>query len=444
MRTTKIKGNWLAVFIFLLSALPVFAVPPSGNDQEPEPAALFLTWQQDPTTTMTIDWHTESGDGTESILYYRKEGSGEWVTTSASQVDFPYSDRIIHRVEVTRLEPATYYQFRVGEFERIYKFRTIPKTNHRPLRFAAGGDTSIGEEFKKTNRIAMSYDPDFIVWGGDLAYADAEEGSLERWYTWFERIREDLISEEGRVIPIVLTIGNHELTNHHYPYAESTMKEMGTWLEFIEQVKKGEFDESTRQWREENAPYYYKLFAFPGHPGYGVLDFGNYLSLISLDSSHSNLISGDQTEWLKEVLRSRQDVPHLIPFYHKPAYPSNRVEPSAVPTQFWARQVLDNWVPLFEQYGVKVALENDDHTYKRTYPILKDKVDPAGIVYIGDGAWGVDKKDPKTAEEIWYLNRSAGENHAIIVTLQGAHQHFLIVNNDGKIIDEYPQTPTGE
>ncbi|MFC4872023.1 metallophosphoesterase family protein [Negadavirga shengliensis] len=335
--------------------------------------------------------------------------------------------------------PASNYQFRVGEFERVYSFRTMPEKNYSPIRFAAGGDTSHGEMFRQMNCTAMKYDPDFIVWGGDLAYANGREENLDRWISWFDRLREDLVTEDGRVVPVVLAIGNHDVLDHHYPGSETTIGKTLGMPDFITQVKRGEFAEATDKMRAEKGPYFYALFAFPGQPGYGVLDFGNYLSLIILDSSHSNLISGQQTSWLKEVLKSRAGRPHVIPVYHKPAYPSGRVQPGGIRNQFWSEQVFQHWVPLFEEFGVRVALENDDHTYKRTYPLRRDMVDPSGIVYLGDGSWGVEKKEPKTPEEVWYLKKSASENSAIIVTLHGPHQHFLMVNEEGTVIDEYPE-----
>jgi len=73
------------------------------------------------------------------------------------------------------------------------------------------------------------------------------------------------------------------------------------------------------------APHFYQLFAFPGHPGYNVLDIGDYLSLIILDSDHSHPIEGGQTEWLENVLLERAGGKrHLMPVYHVPAWPSHR------------------------------------------------------------------------------------------------------------------------
>ncbi|EON78243.1 hypothetical protein ADIS_1440 [Lunatimonas lonarensis] len=405
-----------------------------------EPKGIFLTWQQDPSTTITIDWHTGPSEPSESLLQVRPLG-GEWEDASGRQFPFPHSDRTIHRVELDQLTPYSTYEFRLKGYSRIYSFRTLPLHNFQPVRFAAGGDTSHGDMFRQMNEAVMQYDLDFIVWGGDLAYANGLAENVDLWHRWFDRVKTDLISPEGRVIPIVVGIGNHDVIDHHYPGSESQIDNKESGMPgFIAKVRQGRMEEATNESRLTKGPFFYRLFAFPGQPGYGVLDFGDYLSLIILDSSHSNLISGTQTAWLKQVLAHRTHVPHLLPVYHKPAYPSSRVQPGGKRNQFWSEEVLRNWVPLFESHGVRVALENDDHTYKRTFPIRGDQVDPQGIVYIGDGSWGVSKRNPKTPEEVWYLQKSAQENSAIIVTLHGPHQHFLMINEKGDIIDEYPET----
>ena len=45
--------------------------------------------------------------------------------------------------------------------------------------------------------------------------------------------------------------------------------------------------------------------------------------------------------------------------------------------------VRNHWVPLFEKHKINAVFENDHHTFKRTHPILKDKVDKdKGILYL--------------------------------------------------------------
>lgn len=395
-----------------------------------EPVGLYLTWQHDPTTTMTIDWHTLPTDEAKKALVYKEVGTNNWRQVLSSQHAFPYSDRTIHRVELTGLNPGTKYRFKVGEFEREYKFRTMPVKLDKPLRFGAGGDTRHTYEWMlKTNRVAMEHDLDFVIWGGDLAYADGDPALIYRWYDWFKANMKGLISENGRVVPIIVALGNHEqfyesrLRNGTYPHGESMPEEeIAAYMEEFELY-------------DRKVTFFYDLFAFPGKPAYNILDFGNYMSLIVLDTNHDVPVPGEQTDWLEEVLEERNDRPHLFPVYHVPAFPSHRPYDNRV-----AVLIREHWVPLFENNGVRVAFENHDHRYKRTPPIKNEKIDDTGIVYLGDGAWGVDVHSVGDNSNEWFIEKFSRERHAIIVTLQGSHQHYLVVNEDGIVIDEYPRT----
>ncbi len=413
----------LAVF---LSASPLMAFQSGEAENSLDPLGLVLTWQQDPTSTMTIDWHTMD-DGQMTHLQYKKVTDDDWDSVSGEQLLFPYSEWIINRVELTGLEAGTEYHFRFGEDTRIRKFRTMPVDANRPIRFAAGGDVRHRIEWmNQTNRRVAKYDPDFVVWGGDLAYADGREDRLYRWHEYLNSMMNTLITADGRVIPVLAGIGNHEVLGGYYRNDDHERRE---GIPVYTQT-----DES----REQIAPYYYSLFAFPGQPGYGVLDFGDYMSILLLDTDHSNPIEGEQTEWLEQVLAERENVPHVFPNYHVPGYPSVRN-----PDGGGHNRVRDHWIPLFEEYGVKVVFENHDHAYKRTYPIRNGAVSPNGIVYIGDGAWGVGTREIGRSHEehAWYLKRASSERHFIIGTIHGNHQHFLVVNEDGDIIDEYPAAP---
>jgi len=389
--------------------------------------ALFLTWQQDPTTTMTIDWHTQPADGERATLVqHRTLGEEAWIDTRGSAHPFPHSDRTIHRVELTQLEPATTYEFRFGKDSVTYRFATLPTEIREPLRFAAGGDVGRGELAERMNRVVMRYDPAFIVWGGDLAYADGDPKRAHIWYQWFDSIKETLIHEDGRVVPIVVAIGNHELFADRRLLRTMSEEEAQAWMQEHGVVN-------------NQVTYFFDLFAFPGKPAYNVLDVGDYLSLVILDSGHHSSITGEQVDWLEKVLQQRAGRPHIFPVYHVPAYPSQRAYRYSN-----SANIREYWVPLFERFGVRVALENHDHIYKRTHPMLADEVHPAGIVFLGDGGWGVGPSNrgfTEPEQQDRYLNRSAQKRNAIIVTLHHAHQHFLAVSDDGEVIDEYPRTP---
>jgi len=373
-----------------------------------EPAGLFLTWVDDPYTTIVIDYHTLPGFSEATSIRYREAGAEKWKTAAGQSFPYPYSDRTIHRVHINGLKAGANYQFQINGFDRIYQFRTVPKGKNAPIRFAIGGDTMHRKEWMDSvNRVARSYDPDFVIWGGDLAYANGSPENIEKWRQWFESIMETLIDSTGRAIPILVGIGNHEV-----------------------QKKTDEF-KPVDEMRLKFAPFFYTFFAFPGQPGYGVIDFGKYLSFIFLDTDHTNPIGGEQTEWLEKTLKKRKAFTHVIPVYHVPGYPSNRDYEGK--TQ---REVRTHFVPLFEKYGVKIAFENHDHTYKRTHPIRNGQVvaDGEGIVYLGDGAWGVGQRKTNDA---WYLARRESKRHCMIVAVQGESVNVEMIDMRGNVFDRY-------
>ena len=395
-----------------------------------DPAAIFLTWQHDPATTMTIDWHTTPEDGQRgSELHFRKDGETDWKVTHGNWHGFPHSDRIIHRVDLRRLEPATIYHFRFGEDSKEYHFRTMPLDLSDPVRFVTGGDTHHSRH--EMSAVAMTYDPDFILWGGDLAYANGTPERVEMWYGWFDGIKENLISEDGRVVPILVAIGNHELFG-----VRRLQRDGEAWPE--EEIEA--YLTEHNLW-DGKATFFFDLFAFPGRQeaAWGVLDFGDYMSLFLLDSDHNSVplyqsVTGAQTGWLEAVLKERQDRPHLFPIYHVPAYPSHRSFDGWTNTR-----IREHWVPLFEKYGVRVAFENHDHTYKRTHPIREGKISEDGIVYMGDGSWGRNPRSGESSDQ-WYINRFESRVHGIVVTLTADRQEYIMVDDTGEEFDSYTVT----
>lgn len=374
------------------------------------PAGLILTWTGDPTSSIVIDWHRFAADaGRPAEIQFRPRGSDEWVSYSAERFPFPFSDRLIDRVEITGLEPASAYEFRGSADERTYWFRTMPTTLDGPLVYASGGDVRHEEAWMSSmNQAVMAHDPEFIVWGGDLAYADGLENRLYRWYQFMNSMVTTLVSDDGRVPPVLAGIGNHEIQGGYHRGRISSDAD-----------------------RLELAPYYFTLFAFPGLPGYGVVDFGDYLSLVFPDTDHANPMDGEQLVWLNETLQARPHVPHLAPVYHLAAYPSNRDFNSSR-----HRYIRENWVPLFEQQGVRVAYEHHDHTYKRTVPIFQQEENAEeGIVFIGDGAWGVRTRPVHSVEDTWYLEVAQSLRHALIVTMYPDRKEIEAIRADGSTID---------
>ncbi|MFZ4778814.1 MAG: metallophosphoesterase, partial [Terrimicrobiaceae bacterium] len=386
-----------------------------------EPAGFFLTWKNDPCHSMVVDWHVEDG-APQPGLQYRQQGSGPWTSTAGEEKPYPFAKRKLFRKELSGLDADTAYEFRFGPDGRILQFQTLPEKLTRPVRFAIGGDTRHKPEWlEKTNRAALAKNPDFVVLGGDLAYENGESGNVQNVIEWFEACNKTLVTPEGRVLPVIVAIGNHEVRGGFVTG------------EPADSLRKSSPGMDADSFRAALAPYFYGLFACPGQPGYRVLDFGDYMSFVLLDSNHTNPIKGPQTDWLAETLSQRKNRPNVFPVYHVPAYPS--VRPYEEPVSILVRET---WVPLFEKYGVRLAFENHDHAYKRTKPLREGKVDGSGIVFLGDGAWGVETREPHPADTTWFLEKSAKARHFILVTLEENSRSLEVFDENGVRIDTLP------
>ncbi len=170
----------------------------------------------------------------------------------------------------------------------------------------------------------------------------------------------------------------------------------------------------------------------PGTQGANVIDFGSYMSIFLLDSSHTHPVGGTQTAWLAQALRERKEIPNKFAIYHVPAYPSVHSLSEEVGTE-----IRKCWVPLFEKYNLTAAFENHEHTYKRTYPLINGKIVEKGVIYIGDGSWAVEKpRRLRRRNNKWYLIKAETTRNFLHVTVTPEGRTVKAINPDtGDMID---------
>jgi hypothetical protein len=382
----------------LFADAPKFAPSPSF-----EPDVLFLTWQRDPTTTMTVQWiGTEEEGRDRQVVWYAKEGEKEWRSAASETRPFPKTERKIYRTELTGLSPGTDYRFRIGLDSAEKRFRTMPRTAGDVVQFISGGDAGVGPATINSNKVAASQSPSFVFMGGDLAY---ENGVNPQVFLYYLRgYSKQLIDSEKRLIPLLGCLGNHEVVGG---YGKP----------------------------RSDAPFFYSIFdgLFP-ETGYNVLDFGDYLSLVILDSNHTTPIGGEQTSWLERTLREREDHPNVLVYYHVPSYPSVRpidLDHMEAGTGAESRK---HWVPLFERYNVDVVFEHHDHAYKRTHPLIGNQTNENGVLYLGDGSWGRLRR-PKTPEERPYLAVVNESYHLSLHRIEGDKRFHVALSDQGKVVD---------
>ena len=173
--------------------------------------------------------------------------------------------------------------------------------------------------------------------------------------------------------------------------------------------------------------------------GYNTLDFGDYLSLVLLDTNHTSKVAGAQTEWLDKALAARRDLPHTIVVNHVPAYPSHRNPKGTVSKD--GKKVFgtgedqrEHWVPLFDKHRVPVVLEHHDHTFKRTKPLVGGLQNDNGVLYLGDGSWGR-LRIPRPDDQLNVMVKTSDDFHISLHRLQGSERFHLALGTTGKVMD---------
>jgi len=390
------------VAIFFLSQV-IVAVATGG------PRHVYLTWQGDTSTTMTVVFQTMEPLSDPKVFY----GKGSSAGLSGYEKDakgrptrFPGLKRWVHFVKLTDLDPGETYYFRAGGSTTGYseekKFRTMSRESE-PVRFVSGGDMWIEPATFQLMVQAASQSPQFALVGGDMAYADGRLSHVNFWDKWLDAWEEKMVTPSGHMIPMILAIGNHETV--------------------------GGF-----AGKKEDAPYFYHFFK-QDDKGYFTRQLGPDIVVYVLDSGHTNPQGGAQASWLAEEMARTASVPHRFALYHVPCYPSYPGAYSG-PYAVGGRK---HWVPLFDKFKLRAAFENHYHTFKRTKPLRNNKVDPEGTVYLGDGCWGRPPRKVKPTLD-WYEAVTASRRHVWLVDVEGSSVRYRAMDPHGKVFDTYEQS----
>jgi hypothetical protein len=385
---------------------PEDLLKPTADEPAFQPSTLFLTWQRDPTTTMTVQWVGTAGETADTTVTYIADDLvgmfGSWNAQPTTARPYPMTDFKVFRAELTGLSPGTDYQFRIGKRSPVYRFRTMPARATDTIHFISGGDCGVNAHAVANNVQAARQDPMFAVVGGDLGYDNGR--SVEVSLAFLRNYSRHMVGRGGRLIPMVTCIGNHEVDGgYNKPRAK--------------------------------APFFYTLFdgLYP-QTGFATLDFGDYLSLVLLDTGHTTPIGGEQADWLEKTLRARADHPNVLVVNHVPAYPSFRKMEGTAGKAGTGEGNRKHWVPLFEKYRVPVVLEHHDHTFKRTKPLLGGSASSIGVLYLGDGSWGR-LRAPQSPEKLTYLATASRDYHLSLHRIQGEDRFHLALDENGRVMD---------
>ncbi len=352
----------------------------------PQVRHVYLTWQNDTSTTMTINVHTLGGLDELDVCYIEEnkvnqETYSHHFKTKGEQFTCGNHSRHLFHIELTDLNPGGTYCFTVGTKETGFinklKFKTIDP-NTSSYRFITGGDCEVNDTARALMKQASSCNPDALFLGGDYPSNVESLEDYWKWDEWLDMYTKNMTSIDGTLIPMVVAIGNHETF--------------------------GGFDQMP-----DKAPFYYNYFKQNiCNSSYFSHTFGDDIVLFVLDSGHTAGYQGKQLHWMKHALKKYADKKIKFAIYHVPLYPSVRFPKPTVPYyiiskimelkgyKYFTRAILlpqsdkggKYWLPLFDKYQLTTAFEHHDQTLKRTKQLYNGKEHPNGTLYLGDGGWG--------------------------------------------------------
>jgi hypothetical protein len=118
---------------------------------------------------------------------------------------------------------------------------------------------------------------------------------------------------------------------------------------------------------------YYDIFSFPksgecggvasGTEAYYAFDYGqvHFIVLDSYDTDRA--VGADMYDWCEEDLQNTM-ARWIIALWHHPAYTKGSHDSD---TETELKQMRENFLPLFEDYGVDLVLSGHSHSYERTF-----------------------------------------------------------------------------
>jgi hypothetical protein len=349
-------------------------LPTSGSDAFAVPQMVYFTYCEDPTTSLVV----------------------HWLTVGPIREDYTIYSTTFNAKSFT--QPAT-----LGPGE--------------PYRCVQMSDTHGDETSVPLFAHVGTIDAKLIIHSGDMATGDGgvRPGGAGTWTVMMQAL-DGAIDTQGRRIPILPCAGNHENVGGSSGRLRRVAPEPFPY--------KPNFEENQRGWME----WYYGFFpTFPALPdGFGVLDFGDYMSVWILDPVSSTLtnpdpalgdIEQDQAAWLDSTLAARQHIPNRFCSLHFSPYPSGR----RVMAGFIRNDIRSTFGPIWQARGVQCVFVGHEHTLSRTVPIgywaadghqtVQEPV-AGGVVFVGGGpgrygATAVGAREGRNPETKWWISPAA-------------------------------------
>jgi hypothetical protein len=344
--------------------------------------------------------------------YYNTSGT----VLTTDEMDY-IGERKVFSIFLGILEPDTEYLIKIEyQNKRQYEFsyKTLPDENsHEKYNIIYAGDVGVSQQAEKMSDVIITHNPRTILLGGDISYDNGDPACYYAMDIFLNLLEERIYKPLGRIVPLILAVGNHDLGINNL--ADRNVEISDNFPSYLSY-----FPQETLT--DGNEKYTNELPVTIARNTYTLHKIGNTINFV-LDSGYVDNYKGPQSLWLQKLAKKYENSPKIA-LYHNPLYSlySNFTETASADAQ--GEKI---WAPLFEQYDFLSAFENHVHAMKRTYPLKRREInEKEGVVYLGDGAWGVETggcRECKVSEELkklFALYKSA--NHVWVVSFEDSEK----------------------
>lgn len=245
-------------------------------------------------------------------------------------------------------------------------------------RFAVVGDYGTADETERAvagqiRRWSDERGADALVTTGDNAYPYSTRDTLEDAWTPFYGWADDELS-------VIATLGNHDIQDDG---GRSTVD-------------------------------------FFGLPGAWYQSTINSVDFFVLDANRPE--EPEQKDWLREAL-AQSEAPWKVVLFHQPAFSCSQHDGDP--------RIVDQWVPVFEEFEVDLVVSSHDHNYQRFV------VGPTAYVVSGGGGADLYALEDCPEGTPPRVASNDQEHHFLAVEASDSEMFIQVIDAQGSAIDSF-------
>ncbi len=343
----------------------------------PAPEQVHLQFGADASGQVAVSWAAPAAVARPRLRFGQADGQPGAYADADERC---YADALTgetvwtYHAAIGSLEPDTPYGYQVlhdGAEPVTGTFRTAPLGRSRAFRFTSFGDHAIpapvgdgsGPHSPNAGYVVAAVDrldPLFHLVNGDLCYANASDQPVATWTSYFATI-----SRSARYRPWMPAPGNHENESGNGPQGylpfqtrfslpgNGTPAFRGNWYAFTVGSVRFVALNSDDVCMQDGGFSGLRRDNVPGYRAGGV------------DPYISGYSGGLQRRWLERELAAASqddDIDWIVVFMHQVAMSSAHFNGADL-------GIRQQWLPLFDAYGVDLVLCGHEHHFERSHPV---------------------------------------------------------------------------